>query len=335
MSVSALYLDSQLETLEKFGFDRTRAMDVLGIESDVLDDPRFRLPLNDLARLYQTASRRLQRPALGLEIGADFRVATFAKSGRMYAFCRNIREVVAMNSRYQRIAIDAGRTSMVEEKGRTFLHFEPEGLDMDGGHHIIDLIFGGYGAAFTWLSWGAGIGNKAAFLPHPAPADISAYTEALGCPVTFGADECRIEFFSHAVDKPLPTADAGKLAIIRDKLERLLTNSDATSSALEKAVHAAIRACLREGQVNMACVASRLDRTERRLRTDLKSANLSFRPLMDDVRKEMYHHLRGRGRSLAQISQELGYNDQAAFTRAFKRWYGKSPGKSVLATNAS
>jgi len=31
------------------------------------------------------------------------------------------------------------------------------------------------------------------------------------------------------------------------------------------------------------------------------------------------------GRSLTEIAQSLGYNDQSAFTRAFKNWYGIAP----------
>ncbi len=35
--------------------------------------------------------------------------------------------------------------------------------------------------------------------------------------------------------------------------------------------------------------------------------------------------LRAREHSLAEIAYELGYSDQSAFTRAFRRWTGLSP----------
>ena len=38
------------------------------------------------------------------------------------------------------------------------------------------------------------------------------------------------------------------------------------------------------------------------------------------------HHLRNGGRSLVRIAQEIGYESEAAFNRAFKRQYGTTPG---------
>jgi AraC-like DNA-binding protein len=35
--------------------------------------------------------------------------------------------------------------------------------------------------------------------------------------------------------------------------------------------------------------------------------------------------MRQPGRTLAEIGLELGYADQAAFTRAARRWFGEAP----------
>ncbi|GAB4432106.1 MAG: hypothetical protein OHK0015_19230 [Chloroflexi bacterium OHK40] len=41
--------------------------------------------------------------------------------------------------------------------------------------------------------------------------------------------------------------------------------------------------------------------------------------------EEAQRMLRAREHSLAEIAYELGYSDQSAFTRAFRRWTGLSP----------
>lgn len=324
MSVSSLYIESQLRGLERFGFPRDRALEALGASDDDIDNPRYRASLESVANMHRAAAQALARPSLAVDLGADFRVATFAKTGRIYAFCENIRHVVEVNARYQKVAIDAGTASLVEEDGRAFLHFEPnaEAASLDA---IIDVIFGSYATAFTWLGWASGRDNVAAYFARPTPPNGEAWEYALGCPVIFEAEHNRLEFHPAAVDSPLPTADPHRLARMRERLERLLESSTGSVGALEQATRAAISVCLRNGAVNMDCVAERLDRSTRRLRADLAKAGLNFRDLLDDVRKEVYHHERERGHSFAEVAQRLCYNDQAAFNRAFKRWFGRTP----------
>jgi AraC-like DNA-binding protein len=326
MSVSALYLDSQLDSLESLGLARARALDFLDLSESRLSDPRFRIPIDSMVKLYALAADELNKPSIGMEIGSDFRVASFAKTGRIYAFCRDLVHVIQLNGIYQPIAIDAGVARFVEKDGRSFLHFESKLGDAERYRHITETVFGSYGAAFRWLSWGSGKENKAAYFRHKAPPDLAPYKEAFHCPVYFNAEIDGIEFYPDAVRSPLPTADEGRLAIIENRLQRLLQTSQAEPSTLEHAVRAAIQSTLRDGASNLASVAAVVGRSERQLRSDLKRGGMSFRALLEDVRKEIYHHQRNRGHSFAEIAQDLGYNDQAAFTRAFKRWYGKAPG---------
>ena len=323
-TLSSLYLDSQLEGLEAAGFPRARALKGLGLDDAQLDDPRFRLPVSELARLFGKASSELDNPHLGLEVGANFRVSSFAKSGRMYAFCDTLRDVVRMNGRYQRLAIDAGEISLLEDGG-TYLSFLPYESEGEGNRHVIESIFASYGTAFQWLSWAAGKSNKSVTFAHPLRGNAAHYERVLQCPVGFGASHNSLEFDPDVVDVKLPTADPERLSMVRMQLDRLLETSALKTNETEDAVRAAIRSCLRGGEATLSCVAEGVGRTERQLRTELKRVGTSFRSLLDDVRKEVYQHERSRGRSLAAIAQALGYNDQSAFNRAYKRWYGTSP----------
>jgi len=49
--------------------------------------------------------------------------------------------------------------------------------------------------------------------------------------------------------------------------------------------------------------------------------------LLDAGRQRLCLEDMSKGQSLAEIAQGLGYNDQAAFTRAFRRWYGEPPSR--------
>jgi len=67
--------------------------------------------------------------------------------------------------------------------------------------------------------------------------------------------------------------------------------------------------------------------SSRSLSRQLKADGLTFRSVKEQVRKDMALSYMRNGRNLSDIALMLGYNDQPAFTRAFKRWFGVPPSK--------
>jgi AraC-like DNA-binding protein len=64
----------------------------------------------------------------------------------------------------------------------------------------------------------------------------------------------------------------------------------------------------------------------RTLRRQLAEEGTTLREVLDAVRLELATiRLRGTRVSLAAIAFELGFSDQTAFSRAFRRWTGRSP----------
>jgi AraC-like DNA-binding protein len=57
-----------------------------------------------------------------------------------------------------------------------------------------------------------------------------------------------------------------------------------------------------------------------------KEEQLTFKQILDAYRQDEAVRLMLSGdKSLVQIAHALGYNEQSSFTRAFKRWTGKTP----------
>lgn len=73
-------------------------------------------------------------------------------------------------------------------------------------------------------------------------------------------------------------------------------------------------------------VAEYLHMSDRTLKRQLAAEGTSFSTLVDEVRYRHATSLLSRtDYSLEQIADELGYSDVANFSRAFKRWSGRSP----------
>ena len=65
----------------------------------------------------------------------------------------------------------------------------------------------------------------------------------------------------------------------------------------------------------------------RTLQRRLKQNGTSFQQLLDDwLAKEASKYLLDENLTVEATSVLLGYNDEANFRRAFKRWYGVSTG---------
>ncbi|AFK52670.1 AraC family transcriptional regulator [Tistrella mobilis] len=73
--------------------------------------------------------------------------------------------------------------------------------------------------------------------------------------------------------------------------------------------------------------ARRLAMSERSLRRRLAAAGTSFRQRRDAALAERARRLLVEGVAVERVAIALGYADAAAFTRAFRRWTGETPGR--------
>lgn len=92
-----------------------------------------------------------------------------------------------------------------------------------------------------------------------------------------------------------------------------------------------VRRLLRKRPLRGLCsaeeVAGLLAMHRRTLSRHLNVEGTGFREIVNEVRFEVACRLlRGTDFSSAQIASALGYSEASAFTRAFRRWSGQTPG---------
>jgi AraC-like DNA-binding protein len=92
-------------------------------------------------------------------------------------------------------------------------------------------------------------------------------------------------------------------------------------------VRAAVIRNLAHDRVRLASIAAGLGLSPRTLQRKLHEAGASFQQVLDAARHALAQdYLRQRGLSLADIAFLLGYQEQSAFTHAFREWSGMNPG---------
>ncbi len=151
-----------------------------------------------------------------------------------------------------------------------------------------------------------------------------AYREALRAPITFNADVGTLYFDKERMLKPLPGASPD-VAEATDKIsEQYMQTLDPHEVASH--VRRLLVALLPAGKSNQDQIAKRMNRSSSTLQRQLQSEGLSFRGVLEGTRRSLAEeYLSDRRHSHAQIAYQLGFSDQSNFSRAFKRWTGKSP----------
>lgn len=164
--------------------------------------------------------------------------------------------------------------------------------------HVFFAKFGPFGWRLRFVSF-----------QHGACSDIGEYEDLFGVIPSFGAEKDRIAFDSSLLDAPMRCRAPG---------------SSVTSR---------VRSILgREPDQRMATVALSLGLSLRTLQRALASEGTGYHLIADQVRRELAERLLSSRQPVCEVACTLGFNDVAAFHRAFRRWTGSTPG--VFRTHA-
>jgi AraC-like DNA-binding protein len=83
---------------------------------------------------------------------------------------------------------------------------------------------------------------------------------------------------------------------------------------------------LHAGTADIDTVATKLGMSRSTLFNRLKDEGTTFTKVLDELRHNMaLDYLQGKKVSVNETAYLVGFSEPAAFSRAFKRWTGKSP----------
>ena len=98
------------------------------------------------------------------------------------------------------------------------------------------------------------------------------------------------------------------------------------ADAFDRSLQQTLLSLLPEGGATVARVAEALHVSVRTLQRRLDSRGLTWQQVLDRSREELArHYLADRALTLSDIALLLGFSEQSAFTRAFRRWTGETP----------
>ena len=324
--VTAAYMQPLFETAAACGVSTAALAVAAGLAPEALDPLPERLGAADYIALLDAGSRLARDPHFGLHVGERVRPGTFSVYGLVLLACRDIGQALDQTQRYEGLAHDLGRSRLAPH-GSLARYTWTSGYP-HASRHLAESVFAGIRTFGSWLA-GRALAPQALAFAHARPddADPAEYARVLGCVPAFGAPAHPADFDPALLALPLPAADTGMYPLLQQHAERLLREREHAPGGIVAQVHAAIVRTLAREPARLAGIAAELDMSARTLQRKLADAGATFQQVLDTARHALaMDYLRQDALALVDIAFLLGFQEQSAFTHAFREWSGMNPG---------
>lgn len=305
------------EILARLDVDARKFLAVLEIDDSAAPDTY--VPADRVDQLLADIARRRGDPTFSLTLARAAVVRNLGLFGHMVWMSGTVRDALARAVKFFGVVTRRTTLTLDEADGIATLRQHAVGGHARGAiltefpfvslalraRHATDGRFALRAVRFTHRS------------EHAA-----AYREAFGCDVTFRASRDELEIDGAMLELPLASADPITAAVLEARAAEL-TGGAGRSPFVER-VRKAARATLVKSP-SLESVARQLGISPRTLRRQLAQERTTLRAILDDVRRERADQLLAQGEAVKAVASELGFSEASAFSRAYKRWTGRSP----------
>jgi AraC-like DNA-binding protein len=192
----------------------------------------------------------------------------------------------------------------------------------------ISLPYAEYTLAACYLRTKAAIGDfplRRICFSQKAPLDTSEHQRIFACPLLFESEHMELLVDREVWERPSKNANPLLLGVLDDHA-RVLMDSLPVDESFSDIVHKAVAHELRGGEPTLPRVAQRLGVSERTLQRQLQAESKSFAMILSGLRESLAReYLVDLNLAISEIAFILGFSEQSAFQRAFKRWTGETP----------
>jgi AraC-like DNA-binding protein len=326
--VTGSYLQPLLEEAAARGVSTPALARAAGLAEGALEPLPESLAAKDYIALLAAGAGLAGDPHFGLHVGERVRLGTYSVYGLILLACTDFAQVIEQTRRYEQLAHDLGRSQLEVDLEANMACYTWTSHFPGATRHLAESVFAGIRTLSSWLA-GRPLAPLRLAFAHPSDADPAEYARVLGIVPEFGADAHLTCFDAALLAMPVPNADAGMYPVLQQHAERLLRERE--DERERHGIVAQVRACvirhLANDRVRLAGIAAELGLSPRTLQRKLADAGASFQQVLDAARYALAQdYLRQRGLSLADIAFLLGYQEQSAFTHAFREWSGVNPG---------
>lgn len=298
---------------------------VTGLMRADLLDPERRLPEEVVPLMWTLLCKAHPGQILTLHMASGTPLSYFGLLAQCVQYADTLRAALQAFVRYQAILSD--------RLGLNWIESDAEGTFRS--HHPIDEIDGGCSTEVTLAMLKRlvksiiGVDNflvrvELAHSPHQLP---QAYDTFFGASVCFQQPCNALVFHRAALDLPVVQRDPHLFKYIQGNLDfQLKACGQPVGVSLISELQDAIARNAESGEYTAEALTRQMNISLRALQRLAKEHGFTIRQLLDNAREARARQLLVDATfGIEAISSQLGYSDDRAFRRAFKRWTGQTP----------
>ena len=316
-----------LNACGRLGVDVDALLRASGLSRRTLEDPDARLNNRDVRLLWTKAHELSGDPVLSLHAAEACPLGAYKVIDYIAGSASTVGEAFRWGARYARL-INTAVTFAIDDSG------DPVRLEVvaDDGEASLSREYTEFvlTAAFLHVRGATGVPFSAqrATFTHRRPPDVREHERIFGGAVQFEAPATCLFFERSVWERPTRGANPGVFRLLLEHADLLIARLPQRPDLVERARRAIARQLRAEG-ASLASVAHELGMGERTLQRRLCEVGCSFNDLVDEVRQVLVRlYLDQPDIGIAEIACLLGFADQSAFSRAFKRWTGSTPAEA-------
>ena len=309
------------ELVNEHGQDAAALASAAALSPRAFDEPDLFVRAAAVVDFMELAARACDAPDFALQHARRLPMGILGQGWMIMRAADTVGAALRDFADLYRIYTDAGSLRMDKDKGDAWLRYEFLPIGRWGERQIIHLTLGCI-CLFVAANLGRGDWHAPRVLLREVPRDPRPFVDFFGGGVRFGQDRDAV-LLDHDTLKATMGAGAVRARVHRS----LLRQAASPGRAVVAQVKALLGTLLRHDEHRgMQAMGAALGMAPRTLQRRLTEAGTSYRMLIDEVRSDLaWRHVQRSDLSMGQVANLLGYDSQAAFSRAFRRWHGSTP----------
>lgn len=320
--VDAVWARRVVAELDQAGLPAAESLGAVGLRREQLTEPDAHIPFKAHVALLENAARALREPCFGFRLGSEIDLTDAGLVAYVALNSRDLGAALRNTCRYLVILTEGSAANLREEAGEAKLLFsfaDPEGAASRQLHE--------FGLTLVARLCGALTAHRVRpvriELRHDTACPMLA--RQLGLPVADRQPHSALVLDAASLSVPVVNSDPRLLDLLRRYADELLAQQARRDQVVARAERW-ILDNLHTGEVGVTRLARGLGMSERTLARRLAEDGLTPAGLIEELRRQLAdRYLAERAFPLARITYLLGYSDLSAFTRAFRRWTGRTP----------
>ncbi|PCE27472.1 hypothetical protein BWP39_02935 [Paraburkholderia acidicola] len=325
-TTTAAYPRLLMQIVRERGCDVDGLLEGVGLKMAQLEYEDARVSVTQYAAIAHAAMQCCEDEGLGYELAMRTPPTAHGPLGLAMMSSETCGDALALALKY--MALMQGRATFDYSQDESFAYLRPNitalPIPLPLRRFFSEALMGGLVRSAAWLLGREKIDEGELWLNYAEPPYFAKYATQLPV-VKHNAPFLQFCTPVATLLRKLPLADSATRARAIAQCEYEITLLGMDGGNFTARVRTLLRA--ESGHYPTADeVAAQLHLSRRTFKRRLSELGTSFRLLLEDARRfDAITLLYKDHLSLERIAAELGYGDPANFTRAFKRWTGKTP----------